>query len=268
MPFLEHLEELRWRIFYSLIAVVIGAVIGFGLIQYFNVLDLLLKPVREARGDPTFRLAYLSPADPFVITLKLSVVVGVILAFPVVVYHIWSFLSPALEKEEKKAVVPALYLGLLLFLAGVAMGYFAALPVTLQFFAKFEGGIMQSNLEINATLGMITKMLLAFGIIFELPVVIMVLTALGLVTPDFLRSKRRHNAVIMTVLASVITPGDVITLTIMMLIPLILLYELSIYLSAWIVRRRKARNPEVEPLEPSILPPDNTVESDEPAGRR
>ncbi len=119
----------------------------------------------------------------------------------------------------------------------------------------------KSQLEITKTLAMITKMLLAFGVVFELPVVIMVLTALGLVTPEFLRDKRRHNAVAMTALASFITPGDVVTLTIMMLIPLLLLYELSIFLSAGIVRRRRAHEEEKEAIEPSIGPPENTVEA-------
>jgi sec-independent protein translocase protein TatC len=112
---------------------------------------------------------------------------------------------------------------------------------------------------------MVTKMLLAFGAVFELPVVIMVLTALGLVTPEFLRSKRRHNAVAMTALASFITPGDVITLTIMMLVPLLLLYELSIFLSAGIVRRSRARDADTADTgddgeERTIRAPEGSVE--------
>ncbi len=257
MPFLDHLEELRWRIFWSILAVGLGTVIGFICVRYFGVLELLIAPVRAARDDPNFKLQYLSPADPFFITLKLAVVVGVILAFPVVVYQAWAFFSPALEKDEKRAIVPALYLGTVLFAGGVAMAYFAALPVTLEFFRMFEGESMQEQLEIGKTLSFITKMLLAFGAVFELPVVIMVLTAIGLVTPAFLRSKRRHAAVVMTVLASVITPGDVITLTIMMLVPLLLLYELSIVLSRGIYNRRMRR--QGEPLEPTIGPPEGSV---------
>ena len=261
MPFLDHLEELRWRIFWSLLAVAIGAGIGFALVYYFQVLELLIEPIRAARNDPSLQLIYLSPADPFFITLKLGIFVGVILAFPVVVYQVWAFLSPALEKDEKRAIIPALYLGLILFVAGVAMGYFAALPVTLEFFQAFEGESLSEQLEISKTLAFITKMLLAFGVVFELPVVIMVLTALGLVTPEFLRAKRRHAAVFMTVLASFITPGDVITLTIMMLIPLLFLYELSIFLSAGIVRRRRARDAKEE-MEHSIHPPEGAVEAE------
>ena len=258
MPFLDHLEELRWRIFWSILAVGIGSVIGFALVHYYNALELLVAPVREARAEPDFKLIYLSPADPFFITLKLAVTVGIILARPVVVYQAWAFFSPALEKEEKRAIVPALYLGTVLFAAGVAMAYFAALPVTLEFFKLFEGQSMEEQLEIGKTLAFVTKMLLAFGAVFELPVVIMVLTALGLVTPSFLRSKRRHAAVVMTIVASLITPGDVITLTVMMLVPLLLLYELSIFLSAGIYKRRMKRHGEA--LEPSIAPPEGAVE--------
>ncbi len=260
MPFLDHLEELRWRIFWSLLAVAIGSVIGFGLVYYFDLLEVLVAPVRTARQDPDFRLIYLSPSDPFMVKLKLGIFVGIILAFPVIVYQAWSFLSPALEKDEKRAIVPALYLGLVLFMGGVAMGYFAALPVTLEFFKHFEGESLASQLEVGKTLGMVTKLLLAFGVVFELPVVVMVLTGLGLVTPEFLRSKRRHAAVAMTALASLITPGDVVTLTLLMMVPLLLLYELSIFLSAGITRRRRAREEEME-RHRTIGPPEGTVEA-------
>jgi len=242
MPFLDHLEELRWRILWGLLAVVVGTVVGFLLIRYFDILELLIEPVRVAfPDDPDFRLIYLSPADPFFITLKLSVVVGIILAFPILTYQVWSFLSPALERHEKRTIIPALYLGFVLFCAGVAMAYFVALPVSIVFFKTFEGGLMEAQYEIGKTLGLITKILLGFGIIFELPVVVMILSALGLVTPEFLRSKRRHAIVGITIAASLLTPGDVITLTVMLMVPLFFLYEFSIYLSRLIWRRKRAR---------------------------
>ena len=256
MPFLDHLEELRWRIFWSLLSIALMTVAGFALVYYFEVLEWLIAPVRAASGDEAFKLIYLSPADPFFITLKLALFVGVIFAFPIVVYQVWSFLSPALEKREKRAIIPAMYLGLVLFIAGVAIAYYAALPVTLEFFQAFQEGALESQLEVGKTLAFITKLLLAFGIVFELPVVVMVLSALGLVTPAFLRSKRRHAWVAMTVLASFITPGDVITLTVMMMVPLILLYELSIFLSVIITRRRDA-----DEEEPTIGPPPDSVEA-------
>ena len=239
-----------------MVSVIIGSIIGFALVYYFNVLDLLVLPVREAWDDPNLRLIYLSPADPFFVMLRLAIYGGILLALPILVYHIWSFLSPALEKTEKRAIVPALYLGLLLFIGGVALAYFAALPVTLEFFKKFLATSLEGQLEINATLGFIVKMLFAFGAVFELPIVILALSLMGIVTPAFLRSKRRHAVVLITVLASFITPGDAITLTIMMMLPLVLLYEFGIFLSVGVYRRREKAELEYEA---SLEPPEGAV---------
>ena len=268
MPFLDHLEELRWRILWSLLAVVVGTVVGFLLIRYYNVLELLIQPIRNALpDDPDFYLIYLSPADPFFITLKLSVVVGVILAFPILVYQLWSFLSPALERHEKRTIIPALYLGFILFSAGVALAYFIALPVSIVFFRTFEGGLMEAQYEIGKTLSLITKILIGFGIIFELPVVVMILSALGLVTPEFLRSKRRHAIVGITIAASFLTPGDVITLTVMLMVPLFFLYEFSIYLSRIIWSQKRARErKEKEEEEARTRPASQAPGGSPPAG--
>jgi sec-independent protein translocase protein TatC len=246
MPFLDHLEELRWRILWSLLSVALAAGFGFWLVYRYEVLELLILPIRRAADNPTLQLQYLSPADSFFVTLRLGIYAGLIMAFPIVAYHLWSFLSPALEKREKRAIVPALYLGMLLFVAGMALAYFFALPATLEFFSRFQTGSLQANLEINNTLGFIVKMLLAFGVVFELPIVIAVLSAIGLVTPAFLRAKRRHAIVLITVLASFITPGDVVVLTIMMMVPLVLLYELGIFMSVGIYRGKRKRAEEYE----------------------
>jgi sec-independent protein translocase protein TatC len=257
MPFLDHLEELRWRILWSLLSVGIGAVVGFILVYYFDVMGLLLHPLRVAYEDPQYKLINLSPADPFFITLKLGIVVGVLLVFPIIVYQIWSFLSPALEKHEKRAIIPALYLGLILFLCGVSLAYFVALPLTLDFFQNFQVDYLEEQLEVGKTLAFITKLLLGFGFIFELPVVVMILSVMGLVTPEFLKSKRRHAIVGITVMASFLTPGDVITLTIMLMVPLFFLYEFSIFLSRMIWKRKRAR----ERDEFGSEPPEGTVEA-------
>jgi sec-independent protein translocase protein TatC len=259
MPFLDHLEELRWRILWSVVSVTVGAIIGFALVYYYGVLELLILPVREAADDPNLKLIYLSPADSFFITLKLAIYIGVLMALPVITYHVWSFLSPALEKSEKRAIIPALYLGLLLFIAGASLAYFIALPVTLEFFEKFQTESLQATLEINKTLNFIVRMLLAFGAVFELPIVIMLLSVMGLVTPAFLRTKRRHAIVGITVLASFITPGDIIVLTIMMMIPLIFLYELSIFLSVGIYKRKAQRDKE---WEESLSAPEDSEEAE------
>jgi sec-independent protein translocase protein TatC len=254
MPFLDHLEELRWRILWSLLTIVIGSVVGFILVLRFGVLDILIDPYYAVMENEV-KLVFLSPTEPFFLILKVGVLGGLVLSSPIIVYQIWSFLSPALKRHEKRAIIPALYLGVVLFAAGVAMSYYMALPVTLRFLLFFAEGYFDQMLQAGPYLGFVTKLLMAFGILFELPVVIMILSALGLVTPAFLREKRRHAIVIITVLASFLSPGDVVTVTAMMMMPLVLLYEFSILLSVVITRKRRAR-------EIGGDPPDGAVEAE------
>jgi sec-independent protein translocase protein TatC len=238
MPFLEHLEELRWRILWSLLAVVIATLVGFYLVTHFDVLNLLITPIEPfLQGE---KLKYLSPTDPFFITLQLAVIVGLIGASPVVVYQIWSFLSPALMPSEKRAIVPALYLGLVLFAAGVAMAYFLVLPITLRFTMGFQTESLEQAIVVGAYMSVVVRLLLAFGLVFEMPVVILVLAALGLVTPEFLAAKRQYAIAGITIVSAIITPGDVITVTVMMMLPLMLLYELSIVIARVVIRGRPA----------------------------
>ena len=237
MPFLEHLEELRVRIFWGLVALFAGALIGFWVVMQFDVLGWLIAPIRPFLDGP--KLKYLSPADPFFLTLKLAVVIGLLLALPVVVYQVWAFVSPAMLPSEKRVIVPTLYLGLLLFAAGVALAYFIALPMTLRFMLSFQTEALEPSIVAPAYLGFVVKLLLAFGAVFELPVVILVLAVLGVVDARMLAAKRRHALVISAIVASLLTPGDVIVLTAIMMVPLILLYELGILLARVVERRRR-----------------------------
>jgi sec-independent protein translocase protein TatC len=238
MPFLDHLEELRWRLIWSLGTFAVAAMGSFLLVMRFDVLGILTQPVEPFLNGE--KLAYFSPTDPFFITLKLAVLVGLILASPIIVYHVWAFLSPALMPSEKRLIVPSLYMGIVLFSAGVAMSYFLVLPVTLKFTMGFQTESLQQNLEIGKYLGVVIRLLLAFGLVFELPVVILILSVLGLVTPEFLSEKRRYAIAGIAILSSVLTPGDVVTVTVMMMLPLMALYELSIVLSRMVARRRIA----------------------------
>ncbi len=236
MPFLDHLEELRWRILWSLAALLVGVGIGFWLVNRFDVLGLLIEPLRPYLPDG--KLVYLSISDPFFITLKLALIVGALLASPIIIYQGWAFVSPALMAHERRAIVPTFYLGLVLFVVGMAMAYFAALPVTVDFMAGFQESAMTPNLTATANVGFVVRMLLLFGLVFELPVVVLLLALIGIVDSKMLASKRRYAIVLMTILASLITPGDVIVLTVFMMVPLVLLYELSIGLAKMVERRR------------------------------
>ena len=254
MPFLDHLEELRWRILWSLLAAVVGSVVGYVLVLQFGVLDILISPFYEVMGAEE-RLVFLSPTEPFFLLLRIGILVGLVLASPIIVYQIWAFLSPALERHEKRAIIPALYLGVVLFAAGVAMSYLLALPMTLRFLLFFGTDYFDPMLRAGEYFNFVTKLLMAFGVLFELPVVIMILSALGLITPAFLRAKRRHAIVAITIVAALLSPGDVFTVTAAMMIPMVALYEFSIILSVVITRRRRARKIGGDP-------PDGSVEAE------
>lgn len=260
MPFLDHLEELRWRIFYILIAVAVGTIVGFLLVQYFGIMEILIRPIRNLLENG--ELAYFSPATPFFITLKLSLVVGILLALPIVVYQIWSFLSPGLKREERRVIVPSLYFGLVLFCMGVAMAYFLVLPLALIFLGGFQQEFLAPTIEVGEYLGFVTRILLAFGTVFELPIVIMILSVLGIVTPAFLRRTRRHSFVGITILASLLTPGDIAS-TLLMMGPMVILYEVSILISAAIYRKREEAL-DSNTLDVSEEPPSGVVGADGP----
>lgn len=238
MPFFDHLEELRWRIVWSLAALVGGTALGFWIAVRFDLLALLKQPLNPYVAQT--QLLALSVTDPFFITFKLALTLGFIMAAPIIIYQIWSFLSPALSKRERRTILPALYLGGILFWLGVAMAYVYALPMTLKFLAGFQTESMAMTLTAGLYFSFVIKLLVAFGVIFELPVVIMILAALGLVTSRFLREKRRFAVAIMGITSALITPGDAITATIFMMGPLLLLYELSILLTR-VIERSRAR---------------------------
>jgi sec-independent protein translocase protein TatC len=238
MPFFDHLEELRWRIIWSLLALVIGTGVGFFMAVRFDLLGLLKRPLDPFIGGE--QLLALAITDPFFITFKLALTLGFVLAAPIIVYQAWSFLAPALTKREKRAIVPALYMGALLFALGVAVAYRFVLPMTAMFLAGFQTESLKLAVTGGLYFGFVIKLLVAFGLIFELPVVVLILATLGLVTSRFLAAKRRFAIAIMAVTAALITPGDAITATVFMMGPLILLYELSIVL-ARLVERSKAR---------------------------
>ncbi len=265
MPFLDHLEELRMRILWSLLALAVCTAIGIFAAIRLNVMDLLTAPLYSvvadlAADDPSFlgvlesgRMTFFNLTEPLFFIIKLGMLTGLILASPILVYHVWAFLSPALEERERRLIIPSMTLGVLLFAAGVSLAYFVALPMTIRFLLLFGSQWFSATLTAGYYLSLVMRLLSAFGVVFELPVVVMILTALGLVTPAFLRAKRRHAIVLISILASLLSPGDVFQIMLLLMVPLILLYEVSILLSVMIVRRRADRP------EGADRPPENAV---------
>lgn len=243
MPFLDHLEELRRRIIWALVALAICAVLGFFVVTELDVIGILERPFQKVM--PGQKLLFTSPTTPVLVTFKLAFVVGFIMALPIIAFQAWSFFSPALYEREKRLVVPAIGVGFLLFLAGIAMAYFFVLPLGLKFLLGFQAESLEPIITIDEYLKFATRLILAFGVIFEMPVVLVLLGLLGIVTPEGLRKHRRHAIVILAISAAVLTPADVGTMF-MLFTPMILLYEVSIWLVRLVVKRDESDEPEVD----------------------
>jgi sec-independent protein translocase protein TatC len=240
MPFLDHLEELRWRLIYSLGAFAVCMVVAFALVSKVDVIGFLERPVLPYL-PPGRKLVFTHPGDVFGIVLNASLVLGLVLASPVIVYQIWAFLSPALYKHEKRVVVPVLLGSVVLFVAGVALAFYMVLPLTLGFLLTFQTSALEPMITAGEYFGFATSMSLALGAVFELPILILALTALGLITPALLNRFRRHAVVACLVGAAFITPGSDPLSMLALAGPLYLLFELSVVLSGFVYRRRQRR---------------------------
>jgi sec-independent protein translocase protein TatC len=236
MPFLDHLDELRTRLIRAVIALVIAVGLAFWLATRIDLLGILIAPIEPLLGDS--KLKYLSPTDPFFITMKLSLYGGLLLSAPILIHQLWSFVSPALMPRERRAIIPSFYLGLLLFAAGVAFAYYIVLPMTLKFTMNFHTTRLEQSITIDAYLAIVLRLLLAFGLVFEVPVVMLILSAVGIVSAKQLAAKRRYAIVLSTIAAAFLTPGDVIVVTVGLMVPLIGLYELGIGLARMVERSR------------------------------
>ena len=259
MTFLQHLEELRWHIIRSLVAIVIGAIVAF----MFK--DIIFDHIILAPNNPDFitnrllcRLADMvnvpllcinqNPVElisikltgQFTTHITISLVAGLILAFPYVFREFWSFFRPALYEKERKYARGAVTMASLLFLAGIIFGYFIIAPLSINFLGTYRvSDLVTNQINITSYIGSVTSVALASGITFELPIVVFFLARIGVLTPEFMRKYRRHAIVVVLVVAAVITPPDVFSL-ILVSIPLLILYEVSIFLAARVVRQREA----------------------------
>ena len=235
MSFIDHLEELRWRIIKIFSSIIFGGIITFFFIDFF--LELLLKPLDNINSDNPINLQVLSVQGMFIIKWSISFIGGVVLAIPVITFQIWKFISPGLYANEKGFVLPLVFFSFVSFLLGIIFSYAILIPYCLNFFASLSGETVLNNFSINHYFSFITWLLLGCGIVFQLPVVSFLLSTIGLLTPAFMRHYRRHAIVVIFILSSFITPPDPVSMLVMAF-PLIILYELSIGVS-WMVNRSK-----------------------------
>lgn len=262
MSFLDHLEELRWHIIRSLIAVVVLAVFAF-IIQDFIFQEIIFKPKMPdfwtnrmfqklanllgsenlSINQKELQLINIKLPGQFTMSMWAAMISGLIMAAPVVFWEFWKFIKPALYENEKKVANGAVFYTSVLFLMGVMFGYYLIVPLSIQFFSSYSISPEVSNqINITSYISMVMSIVFASGVVFLLPVFSYSLSKEGILTPEFMRTYRKHAIVLMFLLSAIITPPDIFS-QILVAIPLLLLYEVSIFISARVVRNmeRKAQ---------------------------
>ena len=237
----EHLDELRKRIFWCVIALAVGVLIA--AIFSSRLFDLLLYPLQQVPNlDPAaYKITTFSPTEPFMISLKVWVVAGILMASPFLIWQLWAYVGPAFTSTEKKYFYPIVISTTGLFLGGVAFGYLVVLPRGLQFLLGFNAGSFNIQNRASDYFTFVALFILAFGAVFEMPVVLVLLAKVGVIDDKFLKKHRRWAIIICAIVAAVITPSQDAFSMLAMFIPLLVLYEVSIPLARMVQPKKETR---------------------------
>jgi len=250
MPLLEHLVELRRRLLYSVVAFIIAFIVCFYFAQH--MFNFLAAPLAEYFSDAAGRrFIYTDLTEPFFTNVKLGAFGALCVSFPIVAAQLWAFVAPGLYRNERNAFLPFLVATPFMFAIGAAFFYYVLLPFAIKFFAGFEQPAgpdvlpVQMENKVGEYIGFVMTLIFAFGLCFELPVLLTLLARVGLVTSAGLASKRRYAIVGVVLVAAVVTPPDVFS-QISLAVPLILLYEISIIMAKLVEKKRAAQDAELE----------------------
>ncbi len=214
-----HLEELRKRLIYSVLSIIPAAVVCFFFAP--KIIDFLRKPYGG-------KLVFISPPEAFIVNIKVAIGSGVILAFPFIAYQIWKFVAPGLYPHEKKIFLGLILVSTFLFAGGVAFAYFLIVPLAFKFLLKFSYNWFEPMFTVGKYFSFLFKLMIAFGVVFQTPIIVIFLIATGVTSVEALSRYRRHIWVVSFVLGAVLTPPDVLS-QVMMSLPLILLFEASLF---------------------------------------
>jgi sec-independent protein translocase protein TatC len=234
MSFLEHLDELRKRLIVSVSSLGIGFVVSFVFID--RLVDFIFGPLRATIKGGKFQ--YTEPGEFFMLQMKLAALAGLFLALPVILWQIWRFVAPGLYSNEKRLAIPFVVLSTVFFTLGAAFSHYVAFPWTMQFFASFEREEIVFVPRIAPVFAMYVKMMLAMGLVFEMPTAVYFLARVGLVTAGFLLRKFKYALLIIFIAAAILTPGTDVVSQALMAGPMIVLYIISIGI-AWLFAKKK-----------------------------
>jgi sec-independent protein translocase protein TatC len=241
MSFFDHLVELRKRLISSVVAIGIGMVAGLAVAKHFInfIIQPMLTALRANRLDD--KLYYTNPAGYISLVINLGLYLGIVLAMPWVLYQIWLFVAPGLYKHERQAVVSFIVSAFLLFLTGIAFGYYVMIPQVLTYVIHFANdGPIKPLISVNEYFNLILVILLGLGIVFELPVVVFILSLFGIVTPKFMLKNFRYAMLIITIVAAIVTPTPDATTMMIFMAPMIGLYFVGVLVSYFVLRHKRA----------------------------
>lgn len=220
LSFFDHLDELRARFIKSILSFLAATCVFYVFAK--DILHILVKPIGK--------LIFTSPSDAFMAHVTLSLWGGLFLSFPVILYQIWQFVSSGLMPKERHYIFIFGPFSLFLFIVGALFAYFVMIPISLKFLLAFSSEWIVPMIEIKNYISFVGTLILSFGVVFEMPLILMFLTKIGIATPAFLSQKRRHAIILILIVSAILTPPDVIS-QILMALPLIVLYEISILVS-------------------------------------
>jgi sec-independent protein translocase protein TatC len=223
MTIVEHLEELRRRLLVAFAALGVGTAVGFAFVD--RVLDFLIRQLQVER------VVFFAPAEALFIRIKVALLVGVFIGLPVILYQLWTFIAVGLTNVERRAIVGLLPPSIALFLLGASFGLFVIMPIGVRVLLSYATPTLQPMLAVGPALSFLMAFVLAFGFIFQLPIVVVFLARLGLVSPAALATGRRYAVVGICVLSALLTPGTDVVSMMLMAVPTYALYELSIWLA-------------------------------------
>ena len=235
MSFLAHLDELRQRIIYAVISIAVGFVIAFFFIN--RIFDFIMRPLQQLL-PPGGTLIFTEPSEAFILYIKIALIGGLLLASPAVMAQVWLFIAPGLYANEKKWAIPFVLMSSFFFVSGAAFSHYVVFPLTWRFFASFTTDILTFMPRIQPAFSIYLRLLIAFGVVFQMPIVVLFMARMGVLTAGYMIRNFKYAVLIIVIISAIVTPDGGGVSLVAMTVPLVLLYGFSIGL-AWLFGRKR-----------------------------